>query len=717
MADRKSSGRYYFPDHLCELVSQIAAIYEPRTAIDPCCEDVALIGHCDFVSDRQALFRNPSAMQDAAIRFADVSRELEDITRSRLDRLFDLVVTVVPFGARDTAKGRSRRLDLIVAERCLDIIAPNGIALIIIPANFLTAPLFSRFRDRVLDNGALDAVIELPPRSVFEQSHIGGALLVIRHGPPRSFGTLLAEYDLGNADTIVHGLREGEGEFFVSEQQLRQRWDRNYHDPAHQSVEDRLDQSETKRLEELGNIFVGNPCLFPQASESGEYLVVTPRNIREDSVCLSERDRYVDIDESDSLSRMIVEVGDVLVSLMPPRTYVYKSTDPPAVVGPNLAVIRAKDNEYISSYLNTAEGKELFTAQAERHATSLASMPRLSVRELLEIRIPILPLDDLNAVSDQAIRSASVDELATLRDELLRVKQKLEVTEAKLERERQRDVPALQRFVEERFAVVVEQQQATNAKLDQIVHVLASMRDDIGSIKQSSRGGEEKLARICIQLDHWTNATLDHKRTIEEYTAVVQTWLDHWDVLETLTQTFLPSAEHLYDELERVEATDFSPFIVQYCRAIENEILVKLFIAYHDDIKDRIADIGSFVAADLDVKSTARFARSVADDNRKYTLGDMNWTMQLIKPGGRTLSSSALLQDFRAFVLRYFGQRVAEKEFLDRVKEINDDLRNKAAHPYLMSKEFADKCMALVRLALSEFLDLYRENRRLLDSD
>ena len=124
---------------------------------------------------------------------------------------------------------------------------------------------------------------------------------------------------------------------------------------------------------------------------------------------------------------------------------------------------------------------------------------------------------------------------------------------------------------------------------------------------------------------------------------VVQTWLDQWNLLDTLTQRFLPSAEQLYDLLGKQDGADFSPFIIQYCRAFENEILTKLFCAYHDDVRRRIPDLISFVASDLSATQTGKFAKSVRDDKRKYTLGEMDWTMQLIKSDGTTLKSSRLL--------------------------------------------------------------------------
>lgn len=86
----------------------------------------------------------------------------------------------------------------------------------------------------------------------------------------------------------------------------------------------------------------------------------------------------------------------------------------------------------------------------------------------------------------------------------------------------------------------------------------------------------------------------------------------------------------------------------------------------------------------------------------------MNFTMQLLKPDGRTLAKSPLLQDFRNFVLTYFDQRVAEKQFLDQVQHINEEFRCKAAHPYLVTKATADDCLKRVRSALCELLDSYR---------
>ena len=58
-------GHFRVPDQLANTLTEIAAIYLPKRAIDPCCEDVAILEKCIFAQERRAIFRNPSALRDA----------------------------------------------------------------------------------------------------------------------------------------------------------------------------------------------------------------------------------------------------------------------------------------------------------------------------------------------------------------------------------------------------------------------------------------------------------------------------------------------------------------------------------------------------------------------------------------------------------------------------------------------------------------------------
>jgi hypothetical protein len=202
-------------------------------------------------------------------------------------------------------------------------------------------------------------------------------------------------------------------------------------------------------------------------------------------------------------------------------------------------------------------------------------------------------------------------------------------------------------------------------------------------------------------------------KTLEAYVEKVRAWLVEWDRLEEASQRFLPQAEFLMDVLPATDESDFSPFIIQYCRALENEILQKLFIAYSKDLTSRVQDKRSFLADDLDNKKTERFANGLLGGIETFALGDMLWTMRLIKlPGGRNLERSRVLKDFRDFTERYFGKRLRDAEFLDQIDLIKTDYRNKAAHPYLLDLRVAIKCREAVRNCLSEFLRNYRSGAK-----
>ena len=201
-------------------------------------------------------------------------------------------------------------------------------------------------------------------------------------------------------------------------------------------------------------------------------------------------------------------------------------------------------------------------------------------------------------------------------------------------------------------------------------------------------------------------------RNLREYEAIVRTWLLDWNKLEEDTRVFLPIAEYLYDSVRDIGSEDYSPFVVQYCRSLENEILRKLFEAYHEYLGQNPAKKSAIVAEDLtDRTSNANlFARNIDRDRRDYTLGQMSRVLQLIKPGGNTLQGSDLLQDFREFVVERFGPQLADVDFASSVQDITDNYRNRSAHPYVLDFETAQQCQPLVRQTLCDFLYFYNRS-------
>ena len=170
------------------------------------------------------------------------------------------------------------------------------------------------------------------------------------------------------------------------------------------------------------------------------------------------------------------------------------------------------------------------------------------------------------------------------------------------------------------------------------------------------------------QMQHWiTESIANQSKSLESYIDVVCTWLTGWERLDAASQSFLPQAELLFESISRTCGQDYSPFIIQYCRALENELLTKVFIAYTDDLYGRREDVIEFLANDCMNRKTEKFAKSLVRRENAYTLGEMNFIMSLLKANGQTLGSSPLLQDFRNFAVRYFGERIVDKQYLDQI--------------------------------------------------
>jgi hypothetical protein len=228
----------------------------------------------------------------------------------------------------------------------------------------------------------------------------------------------------------------------------------------------------------------------------------------------------------------------------------------------------------------------------------------------------------------------------------------------------------------------------------------------------------ERVEDVVKQIEDWiTNSISYQSISIDHYISTVCLWLtiDRWEQLDIASQSFLPQAELLFENIEQTNSQDYSPFIIQYCRALENELLIKLFTAYTDDLYNRCEDINTFLDDDLKNEKINKFAKLLQQRRNTYTLGDMNHIMGFLKAEGKTLKKSLLLKDFRDFTLQYFGESIVDAKYLNQIDRINKDFRCKAAHPYILDIEIAKRCRDQVRECINELILNYRDNPKIKD--
>jgi predicted DNA binding CopG/RHH family protein len=218
-----------------------------------------------------------------------------------------------------------------------------------------------------------------------------------------------------------------------------------------------------KRIAELATVTPGFSPRPEERRQSGKYLLLGGRNLKDGKLITTDADSYVGEIDRESFRRAIAKPGDVIVSTLFDRRklYLYDKDDPPAVVNNSCAIIRAgQQSDYIITYLRSEQGGNDFLEKAGK-ATGGRFIPRVSTRDLGEIEIPILPIEKLARLGDARIEKASTRQLLDLQQEL-------ESKDAEIEHLRASQEIVV-RFYEDRLQAVKEQL-ATDSLINRIKH-------------------------------------------------------------------------------------------------------------------------------------------------------------------------------------------------------------------------------------------------------
>lgn len=248
-----------------------------------------------------------------------------------------------------------------------------------------------------------------------------------------------------------------------------------------------------------------------------------------------------------------------------------------------------------------------------------------------------------------------------------------------------------------RIDQLMEGQSDLSTRLVRVESELTNLQSEFQAVISASANIEEATTKLYAFLDRSTESV-----SLDAYRQGIAAWLPHWDRLEENSLLYLASGEYIHDQLTKVEAKDFSPFVLQYSRSIENELLRKVFLPFNDQIqtsseerRDELIDVA------MKNPNAVPFARHLSKGREDYTLGMMQKVMGFVKsPDGNTLKAVPLLQEFRLFVLSRVDGQIFDKKPMRQLQDLVENYRNKAAHPYLLSSEDADSCKQIIQQIL-----------------
>lgn len=699
------------PNLLGKLIAEIVKEKECINAIDICCGTGNLLYYLqNQIEDLTGIEidENVSALTNYILD--DVNIITADSFQHTFSKKYDLVVGNLPWGMPIQYQGKTLKSEEAFIRKAFELVSNNGDIIFLVPFNILNSGFYKFLREEYC--AFLNLVIELPKNTL---PYSGLKMALVRFSKQKKETISLCKIEsLQNIKSYNNYVVKE-----ISNTAIEDRWDVDYYINQEQEIYKELDGFTTKSLKEIAEIVKGVYIKPEEYLTKDNYIYLSPVHIKDGKLNIEKATKFINKDSiSESQIRYILKAGDIVISTIfnDLKMYIYKQNDPPSIASNNLAIIRSNSDDYIVSYLQTEDGKRIFSEQA-KDMTIGNIIPHINIKDIQNIRIPILPLSDLNVFGNSAIENATAEELLLL-EEIVK-SYKTQIEELKIGNE---SLQISKSFIDDRFDRIEKQLEIVNTKLDSLLQLIQDLSKEFQEIKSSNSSSEDKLSLLCSELDSKIEMLLTNNiDQIKKFETMLSKWFEfEWDKLENLSKSYLPTAELLFSQLSKIEDADLSPFIIQYCRALENELLQKVFRSYINSLivrnisveKQFAWDFGKKESGNPNNENTLKIVKHLKNclrnepDKWFFELGSMETYLRYLN--GETVTKSPVLQDIKSFVLDYFENNILDLQFLDELKRIKNDYRNKAAHPNKINVEEAKKGQMEIRTLIKSFLEYYK---------
>ena len=216
-------------------------------------------------------------------------------------------------------------------------------------------------------------------------------------------------------------------------------------------------------------------------------------------------------------------------------------------------------------------------------------------------------------------------------------------------------------------------------------------------IRASHLSKEEKIKFLDTEFEFF----IDKNKKFNEKT-YKNNWCNNWDILDSNSKIFIREAENLHEHI----LLDYTAYIHGFAKALENEILKKVFINFLLHFrKNKI---------DLDYQVTDKINKSTINAFKKYLrLNDFSSflsldRMRFIISAIFSKTNDILLLEFRTVYLEYFKEMKNIFSDNGKVYELKE-IRNDGAHTKPIDKKIADTFFEIFKLTFNEFINNYKK--------
>jgi type I restriction enzyme M protein len=333
-------------------------------------------------------------------------------------------------------------LEVLFAERAVELLCPGGRLALLIPDSFLSSPVYRRAREWLLHRVVLRAIISLPPEAFAPVGHSGKAtILLLENERPSLKGeesVLVADvqtvgYDRfgrpteGNdlpelLEVIRHFHTMGHAVTRLEEGRLRvwqvavndlnaERLDVTWFDPQGYELTRALKRGRypAVKLEKLVDIRGGRN--FKEYVERGPTtaVVIQAGTVRDLEITLDlSSARYVSSGDFERVERAQIKAGDVLVTTTGQylgRAAVVDSLPGPAVASGAVTILRPwPKGEVDPFFLAAVISSELGKRQIASRQAAATAQPYIRRADLGEVLIPMPPLSKQRNLAERIRR-------------------------------------------------------------------------------------------------------------------------------------------------------------------------------------------------------------------------------------------------------------------------------------------------------------------------
>ena len=413
LASNKNFEYHSTQNDISWLMAEIGRTYKPNNVVDLSCGLGNILFHIDYCNSL-GFEINKNIVDIAKFISPNINIQNTDSINQDYKEKFDAIISHFPFG-KIQIDGRKDDIENIFIQKSIQLLNKNGVLICLVPEKLLYSTTNEYFRQKIIEENHLKAIISLPA-GFFQKTAIKMSIIVLEKNKSAN-ATHYIKYS-NSEDTLSSFINNKNG-FFVVNENLLKRWDTNYHLPEHSELENTLKNENTKKIRELSNIVIG----FNQAKigrEKGKYLLLQPKNIKNGILVEYDDDKYVEKVDLYRRINTILKEGDIVIPRIFndfKKLYIHQHGSRLAVAGPHLIILRSENNEYLRTYLTTIEGRKLFNQQVQRNIKG-GIMPLISVSDVKNFRIPILPVENIQQLTKDNLDSLNQSQLKVLKEKL-----------------------------------------------------------------------------------------------------------------------------------------------------------------------------------------------------------------------------------------------------------------------------------------------------------